>query len=305
MIWSIPTDRPIAVKPSWLSVEQVKTILSSARSPQQDDIRFDLETVEQAGGQASEMKTGEMRQKRAKPIYLQVQDHVLNLISGPDFAPGDRVPSERILAETLGVNRMTVRKAIDLLVERQILERNGTSGTRLPLPQVTRPIDLRSSLGITRIIRDAGGEAGNRLLHFGEAHATESISQRLRVPVGAELIMFRRLWTVNDLPFCIETSYLPVARFPDLIAENLVSGQSLYALLAEKYQVRSAATDREISVGISTDLEARLLKIDNGAPTLVLRLVAHDEAGQPFEYMKSVNHPHHVVFRTTAADASA
>lgn len=245
-----------------------------------------------------------MRAKRARPLYEQVQDHVLNLISGPDYAPGDRVPSERMLAEQLGVNRMTVRKAIDRLVDRQILERNGTSGTRLPLPHVARPIDVRSSLGITRIIRDAGGQPGNRLLHFGDAKATESVAQRLEVAVGAELVMFRRLWTVNELPFCIETSYLPAERFPDLMAEHLLDGRSLYGFLAERYGVRPASTDREISVGTPTDVESRLLRLGKGDSTLVLRLVARDADGRPFEYMKSANHPHHVVFRTSAAESA-
>lgn len=242
-----------------------------------------------------------MRQKRTKPLYEQVQDHVLNLISGPDFSPGDRVPSERMLAEQLGINRMTVRKAIDRLVERQVLERNGTSGTRLPLPHVARPIDVRSSLGITRIIRDAGGEPSNRLLHFGEAKATESIARRLEVETGAELVMFRRLWCVNAVPFCIETSYLPAKRFPDLMAEHLVGGQSLYGFLADRYGIKPASTDREISVGTPSDVEFRLLNLDKGDSTLVLRLVARDENGRPFEYMKSANHPHHVVFRTSGA----
>lgn len=244
-----------------------------------------------------------MRQKRSKPLYEQVQDYVLNLISGPDFSPGDRVPSERMLAEQLGINRMTVRKAIDRLVERHVLERNGTSGTRLPLPHVARPIDVRTSLGITRIIRDAGGQPGNRLLHFGEAKATESIAQRLELDVGAELIMFRRLWTVNDVPFCIETSYLPAQRFPDLMAEHLVGGQSLYGFLAERYDIHPVSADREISVGTPTDVEFRLLSLDKGDSTLVLRLVARDETGRPFEYMKSANHPHHVVFRTSAPES--
>ena len=241
------------------------------------------------------------RGKRAAPLHRQVEDYVVNLVGGPDYAPGDRIPSERMLAETLGVNRMTVRKAIDRLVARKLLERNGTSGTRLPLPHVARPIDVRSSLGITRIIRDAGGAPGNRLLHFGEAHASESVARRLEVPVGAELVMFRRLWTVDAEPFCIETSYLPAARFPDLMVEHLVAGQSLYACLRERYGVTAAATDREIAVGQPTDTEARLLKLGPADPVLILRLVARDAEGRPFEYMKSANHPHHVVFRTTAA----
>lgn len=163
--------------------------------------------------------------KRAKPIYVAVQDYLLDLINGPDYGPGDRIPSERVLADTLAINRMTVRKAIDKLVERHVLERNGTSGTRVPLVQVTRPIELSASLGITRIIRNAGGNPASKLLHFGEEPATESIARRLDVAAGESLIMFRRLRTVNSEPFCIETSYLPAARFSQLVAEDLVSGQ--------------------------------------------------------------------------------
>lgn len=237
--------------------------------------------------------------KRAKPIYVEVQDYLLDLISGPDYGPGDRVPSERALADTLGINRMTVRKAIDKLVDRNVLERNGTSGTRVPLVQVTRPIEVQSSLGITRIIRNAGGNPGSKLLHFGEDKATESIARRLELPVGGELIMFRRLRSVNEEAFCIETSYLPATRFAGLVAEDLVTGQSLYELLRQRYGVEASARDREISVGIATDLEAKLLLLKPGSPTLVLRLVARDSDGRPIEYMKSVNHPHHVVFRNT------
>ena len=252
-------------------------------------------------GTGEARETPAMREpvKRAKPIYVEVQDYLLDLISGPDYGPGERVPSERALADTLGINRMTVRKAIDKLVDRNVLERNGTSGTRVPLVQVTRPIEVQSTLGITRIIRNAGGNPGSKLLHFGEEKATESIARRLDIPVGAELIMFRRLRSVNDEPFCIETSHLPASRFAGLLAEDLIGGQSLYELLRERYGVEASARDREIGVGIATDLEARLLQLKPGSPTLVLRLIARDGEGKPIEYMKSVNHPHHVVFRSS------
>jgi GntR family transcriptional regulator len=234
---------------------------------------------------------------KTKPVYVRIQDYLLDLIGGPDYGPGDRVPSERTLAETLGVNRMTVRKAIDKLVERGVLERNSTSGTRIPLPQVARPIDSRQAGGIARVVLAAGGHPGNKLLHFGMATATDTIAARLKVPVGTELLMCRRLWTVNDVPFCIETSWLPADRFPDLVAEDLVAGQSLYALLRARYDVEAKVSEREISAGPAAELEARLLGLEPGSPTLVMRLVARDADGRPVEYMKSVNHPAHVVFR--------
>lgn len=245
-----------------------------------------------------------LKKTAGKPVYVAIQDYILELIGGPDFSPGDKVPSERALADQLDANRMTVRKAIDKLVERGALERNGTSGTRIPLPRVARPIDVRNSLGITRIVQSAGAAPGNRLLHFGEAAATEATSARLKVAPGSPLVMFRRLWTVNETPFCIETSYLPVERFPDLVAEDLVAGQSLYALLHQRYGIVATVGDREISVGAATDLEARLLGLAPASSALILRLVANDAAGKPVEYMKSVNHPQLVVFRTNAPAAA-
>ena len=241
--------------------------------------------------------------KGVKPIYVEVQDYLLDLIGGPDYGPGDRIPSERTLADALGINRMTVRKAIDRLVERNVLERNGTSGTRVPLVQVSRPIDASASLGIARIIRNAGGEPGSKLLHFGEEAASESIAQRLEIQTGSTLIMARRLRSVNDEAFCIETSYLPAGSVPGLSAEDLTSGQSLYELLRQRYGIEISIRDREISVGTATEREAQLLALAPGSPTLVLRIVARDGEGRPVEYMRSVNHPHHVVFRSSTPPA--
>jgi GntR family transcriptional regulator len=240
-------------------------------------------------------------ERRRKPVYIAIQDYILDLVNGPDYGPGDKVPSERALADQLGANRMTVRKAIDRLVDRGVLERNGTSGTRIPLPRVARPIDVRESLGITRIIRNAGGTPGNRLLHFGEQAAPDSVAARLQIAPGSATLLIRRLWTVSETPFCIETTYLPADRFPDLHAEDLMAGQSLYGLLDQRYGVHAAVADREISVGSCTQLEARLLALEAGSAALVLRVVAHDERGRPVEYTKSVNNPHLVVFRTAAS----
>jgi GntR family transcriptional regulator len=245
---------------------------------------------------------GQLNGPRRIPVYQAIQQQIREMVAGPDYSPGDRIPSERALAEQFGANRLTVRKAIEGLVAQGLLERNGTSGTRLALPRVTRPVDVQTSLGIARIIQSAGGTPGNKLLHFEQAQATARTAARLAIAEGAELVMFRRLWTVNEAPFCIETSHIPAERVPGLAAEDLVAGQSLYALLKQRYGITTVSAERLISIAYCTEFEARLLAMTPGAACLLLRLVAFDSAGKPVEYVRSLNHPQFVVFGTAKTE---
>ena len=236
------------------------------------------------------------------PVWLEIRRYVEDLIAGPDFGPGDRVPSERALSETLGANRMTVRKAIDSLVAGGVLERQSTSGTRIPLPKVARPVDAHTGGGIARIVRAGGGTPGNALLDFSIAPADPRIAERLGLTDGAPIVTFRRLWTVNATPFCIETSHLPAARVPGLAADDLRGGQSLYGLLHDRYGITTSGADRTIGIAPATAAEARLLNVKSGAAILLLRLTVSDTGGKPIEYMASVNHPDLVIFSTARGE---
>ena len=92
-----------------------------------------------------------------------------------------------------------------------------------------------------------------------------------------------------------------LALVPGLAAEDLVAGQSLYGLLRTRYGIAPASGERTISAAPPGELEQRLLGLRPEAEALMLRLVVFDAAGRPIEYLRSVNHPHLVVFRTAKA----
>lgn len=241
----------------------------------------------------------------ATPAYKQIQDYLQDLLAGPDYGPGDRIPSERALAEQLGRNRMTVRKAIEGLISKGLLERHGTSGTRVPVPRVARPMDGFSlSNSMTRIIQAGGGAAHSKLLHFEQAHASAKVASRLSLSEGADIVMIRRLWTADETPICIETTHLPLSLVPDLAAQDLMEDRSLYNLLHDRYGVGEIRGEREIGIANCTEMEARLLGLDPGAACLLLQLLALDPNGRPIEFTRSVNHPKLVVFKTVQADMS-
>ena len=58
----------------------------------------------------------------SSPLYLQITEYFINKIRAGSFKPGDKLPSEELLAEQLGVSRMTVNKALrDLTMETQAI----------------------------------------------------------------------------------------------------------------------------------------------------------------------------------------
>ncbi|MBN8875759.1 MAG: GntR family transcriptional regulator [Rhodospirillales bacterium] len=232
------------------------------------------------------------------PAYMRVQQDVLRRIRDGALVPGDRIPAERLLSEQLGVSRMTVRQGLEALVRSGVLVRAGTSGTRVAEARVPRLIDTSRSLSLSEVVARSGARPGSRLLSFASVRATADQATRLGLATGAALVTLRRLRTANDAPFCVETSVLPAARVPGLTASDLVENASLYALLADRFGIRTRTRRGEIEAAPIDREDAALLGLPPGTNVLLYRSVIFDDQGQPVEYMISVNHPRRVVFTT-------
>lgn len=215
---------------------------------------------------------------------------------------GDRIPSERVLADTLGASRMTVRKAVDQLVRDGLLERDSTSGTRIAAMRVVRPIDAHRPRGLSQIIDRSGGMPGSRLLAFRVQPADCRIAVHLAIDKDDPVLFLRRLRSMNDRPFCIETSYLPATRVNGLAESDLVGGQSLGTLLKLRYGIEFAEVDRLIKVARADPDDAGLLGLRPDAALLIQHSLTRDRFGAAVEYMISVNHPDRVVFASEKAN---
>ncbi|MFC4426408.1 GntR family transcriptional regulator [Deinococcus navajonensis] len=228
--------------------------------------------------------------------YLQVQQRLQEMLDGGEYQPGDKVPSERELALTLGVSRMTVRRAVDALVKLGLLERDSTTGTRVSPPKVRRLLNHAHLHSITQMVAATGGRAGGRLLEFQMTPVAGRVAEKLQLSAGSPVVVIRRLRLVDEVPFCLETSYLSARRVPGLAAQDLMDGASLYQLLEDRYGISAAVGESMISVSFATRPEAEALNLPAQHAVLLYRSVVQDTQGQPFEYLKSVNHPSLVVF---------
>jgi GntR family transcriptional regulator len=108
----------------------------------------------------------------AIPLYIQISEGLLEQIESGALVPGDRLPPERELSESLGVNRMTLRQALHALEIQGLITRRQGSGTYVTEPKIER-------------------EAG-RLFPF-----TKGIQRRGYLP-GAQVIMLEQQPSTTD-----------------------------------------------------------------------------------------------------------
>lgn len=227
---------------------------------------------------------------------------MLRMIEDEKLRPGDRIPSERDLADVLGLSRQTVRRALEDLVREGTLERRSTSGTHVATSRpFVRHVGTRRSGSIYRAVLRGGHAPSLRLLFFEQIAASRVVAAHLRLPPRAPLIVIRRLLSVDGVPVCIETSHLPAERVPGLVAADILEAGSLYELLQARYGLEFGDREATISAEVVLPRDAELLGLEPGMSVLVYRVDVADPDGRPIEHTISINHPTRVMFSTSLA----
>src|SRR5215211_9049864 len=108
------------------------------------------------------------------PIYSQVERIVMDMIDSGKLSPGQRAPSEREIAETLGISRMTARAAMSSLVADGYLYSVPGKGTFVSNPKMRQ--DLLELTSFTEAMRNRGLKPGAKLLDIG---ITDQASEKI------------------------------------------------------------------------------------------------------------------------------
>lgn len=91
------------------------------------------------------------------PIYQQIRNEIVRGIAAGSLVPGQQLPTIRALAETLGVNVMTVNKAYALLKQEGYLRADRRSGTVVAGRTGPLTDDLRAALELAAAQARASG----------------------------------------------------------------------------------------------------------------------------------------------------
>ena len=214
-----------------------------------------------------------------RPKYRRLYQTIEECVESEVFGPGERVPSERALAEGLGISRVTVRKAFSELFQYGMLDRKHGAGTYVPKPiekSVSSVASFTEDMARHRLTPSSKTVSVKKIIP--DAH----LDLVFRLEPGQSVIEIRRIRYANDFAIAYEVVIVPDNVLPDL--QNI--GQSLYKDM-EQMGYRPSSAVQRIKALNANKIHAAMLDINPGAAILHIERHGVVENGSVVEYTNS------------------
>jgi len=213
------------------------------------------------------------------PLYQQLQRALRVAIDRRLYAPDAALPAERVLAADLGLSRITVRKAIDGLVEEGLLVRRQGAGNFINNRVEKNFAKLTS---FSEDMRARGRTPHSTWLKRSAGTVTPEEALRLRLSPGAPVYRFHRIRFADDVPMCLEQATVVASCLPSLDAV----GDSMYEAL-EAAGNRPVRALQRLSALLLNEEQATLLQTKAGEPGLCVERLGFLRDGRAVEFCRS------------------
>jgi GntR family phosphonate transport system transcriptional regulator len=226
----------------------------------------------------------ELQRRNGVALWRQIQDWLEFRIKEGELPPGSKLPTEQELAERFGVNRHTVRRALTLLSEKELIRTEQGSGSFVREQVIDYAVGARTRFheNLLRQERKPRGE----LVSSGVIPATTEVARALELEKGEPVIVLETLGEADGVRICLASAHFPQARFPGLDEHFRETGSVTQAL--RHYGVMDyRRKSTHISSRLPTAREARMLRQAKTRPVLVTESVNVDPREWPIEYCET------------------
>lgn len=220
------------------------------------------------------------------PLYEQIESLLLSRIEEGVYPQGTKIPTELELGLEFNVSRVTIRGAIDRLVDRGLVVRKQGKGTFVCLPKLER--NFEEIVGYSKSMVKQGFIPGRIILACELTDSGPSyVRQFLRVSSNEPIIHLKRILTANDQPMLYENAYYP-NKFKFLLDVELEK-YSTYELFRDRSGLSPVKATRTISLAYADSETAEYLNINRGQPLLSVTEQVYDQNADPIHYSVSLS----------------
>jgi GntR family transcriptional regulator len=222
---------------------------------------------------------GKLDETSSLPLYQQLQRALRQAIESRVLGPDDALPPERDLAGDFSVSRITVRKAIEGLVNEGMLVRRQGSGTFVRA-RVEKNFSKLTSF--SEDMRARGRNPRSVWLRKSVGTVTPEEALTLRASPGTPVYRFHRIRFADDAPMALEYATVLASCLPSVEAVE----SSLYVALERAGNRPVRALQRLRAVLFSAE-QAKLLQAKERDAGLLVERVGFLDDGRAAEFTQS------------------
>ncbi len=211
----------------------------------------------------------------------QAKKEVLRYIENMDFDKGNKLPREEMLAEMIGVSRITIRQALNELSAEGIIFRRQGKGTFVNVDSLNIKVTFSPCMELTQMIQNSGYRPSVRLLNISRIKRDEEVCKILQMRDGEQLVVAEKLFLADDkiCAFC-----------RDYFGMDLIGGEEAF----ESFSQYEDSIYKYIYNLSGEKAEWDKVEIDTIQPEAIEGLTKHvsqKELGEkPYLYLKTLNY---------------
>lgn len=214
-------------------------------------------------------------------LWRQIAGEIERAIAEGTLAPGSRLPTEAELAQRYGVNRHTVRRAMEELARDGQVRVEQGRGSFVAEDVLDYAVSARTRF--SEWIRRHDREPSGRVLSLAAMPAPRAIAEALGISAGDAVVRLERLGLADGRPVSLAQHHFAVARFPGIEAA-LRSHGTISAALASLGVADYFRRVTRVSARLPRPEEATLLQTSRSRPLLVTENINVDTEGRVVEF---------------------
>lgn len=216
----------------------------------------------------------------AVPIYVQLQRIIREDILKGVYQKDEAIPSETLLSKKYDITRMTVRKAIDSLVEEGLLRRERGKGTFVSLQKVN--YNIWNFGGFTDFIKRKNKEPISKILE--ESYFEKDGESYYK------LVRARGVKEEIDKFLTIDISIISLALFPGIDKYDF-SRNSIYNIMRTKYDIYPSSVEFGVYPALSNKEREDIFRCSEGELLINVKGNVFDDKGNKIEEVSVVYSP--------------
>jgi GntR family transcriptional regulator len=236
-------------------------------------------------GSSSARLHGSFLDRHSKvPIYHQLYELLRDKILNGEWKSGDLIPAESELISHYGVSRITVRQAVDKMVNEHLVYRERGRGTFVSYPKYKT--DVMRMIGFEEDMQQRGMTPSTRVLVAKIVPVSRLTAERLKINLGDDLAFIRRLRIADGEPISLDDVCLAYQYCPGILDGHDYASESLYEVLEKQYNIRIERAEQSLSAMVASKELSHLLEMPANQALMFAERVSYSQINMPVEFRR-------------------